>query len=87
MQCSICIDPRVTTIKPGGWSTDGLEDPVGLESWGCLHSKALIKPEKTREEPKSTAAGEREEFMLKRRSLLWFVSQFGMRTHGNEAPA
>ena len=60
---------------------------MGLESWGCLHSKALIKPEKTREEPKSTAAGEREELMLKRRSLLWFVGQFGMRTHGNEAPA
>ena len=50
--------------------TDGLQDAVGLESWGSLDSKALIKLEKTREEPKSSAAGERKELMLKRRSLL-----------------
>ena len=49
--------------------TDGLEDPVGLESWGCLHSKALIKLEKTREEPKSSAALERKELMLERLAL------------------
>ena len=49
--------------------TDGLQDAVGLESWGSLDSKALIKLEKTREESKSSAAGEREELMLKSRSL------------------
>ena len=25
--------------------------------------------------------------MLKSKTLCWFVRQFGMRTHGNEAPA
>ena len=50
--------------------TDGLQDAVGLESWGSLDSKALIKLEKTREEPKSSAAGERKELMLKSKSLL-----------------
>ena len=50
--------------------TDGLQDAVGLESWGSLNSKALIKLEKTREEPKSSAAGERKEPMLKSKSLL-----------------
>ena len=49
--------------------TDGLQDAVGLESWGSLDSKALIKLEKTREESKSSAAGERKELMLKSRSL------------------
>ena len=49
--------------------TDGLQDAVGLESWGSLDSKALIKLEKTREEPKSSAAGERKELMLKSKSL------------------
>ena len=49
---------------------------MGLESWGSLDSKALIKLEKTREEPKSSAAGERKELMLKSRSLLRFVGQF-----------
>ena len=59
--------------------TDGLQDAVGLESWGSLDSKALIKLEKTREEPKSTAAGERKELILKRRFLesicwpVWFL--------------
>ena len=50
--------------------TDGLQDAVGLESWGSLDSKALIKLEKTREESKSSAAGERKELMLKSKSLL-----------------
>ena len=45
------------------------QDAVGLESWGSLDSKALIKLEKTREESKSSAAGERKELMLKSRSL------------------
>ena len=49
--------------------TDGLQDAVGLESWGSLDSKALTKLEKTREESKSSAAGERKELMLKSRSL------------------
>ena len=59
--------------------TDGLQDAVGLESWGSLDSKALIKLEKTREEPKSSAAGERKELMLKSKSLesicwpVWFL--------------
>ena len=55
------------------------QDAEGLESWGWLHSKALIKLEKSREESKSSAAGERKEPMLKRRSLesvcwpVWFL--------------
>ena len=59
--------------------TDGLQDAVGLESWGSLDSKALIKLEKTREEPKSSAAGERKELMLKSKTLesicwpVWFL--------------
>ena len=57
--------------------TDGLQDAVGLESWGSLDSKALIKLEKTREEPKSSAAGERKELMLKSKSLLSIFGQFG----------
>ena len=57
-----------------------------------LYSHALIKLEKSREEePMSTAAGEREELMLKSKSLCWFVRQFGFLgdaySHGNEAPA
>ena len=50
---------------------------MGLESWGSLDSKALIKLEKTREEPKSSAAGERKELMLKSKSLLSIFGQFG----------
>ena len=59
--------------------TDGLQDAVGLESWGALDSKALIKLEKTREEPKSSAAGERKELILKSKTLesicwpVWFL--------------
>ena len=50
---------------------------MGLESWGLLHSKALIKLDKSREEPKSSAAGERKELMLKSRSLESIFGQFG----------
>ena len=60
--------------------TDGLQDAVGLKSWGWLHSKALTKLDKTREEPKSRAAGERKELMLKSKSLLsicWSVWLLG----------
>ena len=60
--------------------TDGLKGYVGLESWGCLHSKALIKLEKTREEPKSSEAGERKELMLKSKtleSICWSFGFFG----------
>ena len=60
--------------------TDGLQDAVvGLESWGSLDSKPLIKLEKTREESKSSAAGERKGPMLKSKSLesicwpVWFL--------------
>ena len=42
-----------------------------------LHSKALIKLEKTREEPKSSAALERKELMLESKSLESIVGQFG----------
>ena len=56
----------ITYLTP----TDGLQDAVGLESSGWLHSKALIKLEKTREEPKSSAAGERKELMLKCKTFL-----------------
>ena len=60
--------------------TDGSQDSVGLESWGWLHSKALTKLDKTREEPKSRAAGERKELMLESKSLLsicWSVWLLG----------
>ena len=50
---------------------------MGLESCGCLHSKALIKLEKTREEPKSSEAGERKELMLKSKTLESIFGQFG----------
>ena len=42
-----------------------------------LHSKALIKVEKSREELKSSAAGERKEAMLKSKSLESIFGQFG----------
>ena len=72
--------------------TDGLQDAVGLESWGSLDSKALIKLEKTREESKSSAAGERKELILKRRSLSSICSSVWLLGHahpswGCEAPA
>ena len=38
---------------------------------------SLIKLDKSREEPKSSEAGERKELMLKRRSLLSIFGQFG----------
>ena len=63
--------------------TDGLQDAVGLESWGSLDSKALIKLEKTREEPKSSEAGERKELMLKSKtleSICWSFGFLAMRT-------
>ena len=63
---------------------------MGLESSGWLHSKALIKLEKTREEPKSSAAGERKELMLKSKtleSIFGRLVSLAMRTHGDEAPA
>ena len=63
----------ITYLTP----TDGLQDAVGLESSGWLHSKALIKLEKTREEPKSSAALERKELMLESKSLESIVGQFG----------
>ena len=49
---------------------------MGPGSSGLFRRIGLIKLEKTREDPKSTAAGERKELMLKRRSLLRFVGQF-----------
>ena len=61
--------------------TDGLQDAVGLESWGSLVSKALIKLEKTREELKSSAAGERKGLMLKSKPLLSIFGQFGFFGH------
>ena len=54
------------------------------------HSKALIKLEKTREEPKSSEAGERKELMLKSKtleSICWSFGSLAMHTRGNEAPA
>ena len=50
---------------------------MGLESWGSLDSKALIKLDKSREEPKFREAGERKELMLKSKSLESIVGQFG----------
>ena len=75
--------------------TGGLQDAVvGLlderELWRWVHSKALIKLDKTREEPKSRAAGERKKLILKSKPLLlicWSVCFLGMRTYGNDAPA
>ena len=69
----------ITYLTP----TDGLQDAVGLESWGSLDSKALIKLEKTREESKSSAAGERKELILKIRSLSWQIGQFGFFGHAH----
>ena len=57
--------------------TDGSQDAEDLESWGSLHSKALIKVEKSREELKSSAAGERKEVMLKSKSLESSFGQVG----------
>ena len=50
---------------------------MGPESSGLQRRISLIKLDKSREEPKSSAAGDRKELMLKRRFLLGFVRQFG----------
>ena len=57
--------------------TDGSWAVLGPGSSGLQRRISLIKLDKSREEPKSTAAGERKEPMLKSRSLLRFVRQFG----------
>ena len=72
----------ITYLTPTG----GLQDAEGLESWGLLHSKALIKLDKSREEPKSSAAGERKELMLKSKSLLLVVGQFACVLIGMRRP-
>ena len=57
--------------------TDGLWAVLGPGSSGLQRRISLIKLDKSREEPKSREAGERKEPMLKSRSLLRFVRQFG----------
>ena len=73
----------------GAWNprTDGSKAVLGPGSSGLQGRISLIKLDKSREEPKSREAGERKEPMLKSKPLCWFVRQFGMRTHGDEAPA
>ena len=80
MQCSICIDPRVTAIKPGGWS--GWKMAVVEPDWMNVKNHyymiiSLIKLDKSFEEPTSSEAGERKEPMLKSRSLESIFGQFG----------
>ena len=41
-----------------------------MQRSGLQRRISLIKPEKSREEPKSSAAGERKELILKSKSLL-----------------
>ena len=59
--------------------TDGSPAVLGPGSSGLQRRISLIKLDKSREEPKSSAAGERKELMLKRRSLesicwpVWFL--------------
>ena len=76
-------DFETTCLTP----TDGSQAVLGPGSSGLQGRISLIKPEKSREDPKSSAAGERKELMLKRRSLLLVCWAVCMRTHGNEAPA
>ena len=54
---------------------------LGPESSGLPRRISLIKLDKSREEPKSSAAGERKELMLKRRSLESIFGQFGFFGH------
>ena len=50
--------------------TDGSPAVLGPGSSGLQRRISLIKLDKSREEPKSSAAGERKELMLKSKSLL-----------------
>ena len=50
---------------------------MGPESSGLQRRISLIKLDKSREEPKSSAAGERKELMLKSKPLLSIFGQFG----------
>ena len=63
----------ITHLTP----TDGSEAVLGPESSGLQRRISLIKLDKSREEPKSSEAGERKELMLKRRSLSSIFGQFG----------
>ena len=63
---------------------------MGPESSGLQRRISLIKLDKSREEPKSSAAGERKELMLKSKtleSIFGRLVSLAMRTRGNEAPA
>ena len=60
---------------------------LGPGSSGLQGRISLIKLDKSREEPKSSAAGERKELMLKSKSLLLVCWAVCMRTHGNVALA
>ena len=53
---------------------------MGPESSGLQERISLIKLDKSREEPKSSAAGERKELMLKSKtleSICWSFGFFG----------
>ena len=63
----------ITYLTP----TDGSKAVLGPGSSGLQRRISLIKLDKSREEPKSSEAGERKELMLKRRSLLSIFGQFG----------
>ena len=68
-------DFETTCLTP----TDGSEAVLGPESSGLQRRISLIKLDKSREEPKSSAAGERKELMLKSKTLesicwpVWFL--------------
>ena len=68
---------EITYLTP----TDGSQAVLGPGSWGLQTRISLIKLDKSREEPKSSAAGQRKELMLKRRSLESSFNQFGFFGH------
>ena len=57
--------------------TDGSEAVLGPGSSGLQGRISLIKPEKSREDPKSSEAGERKELILKSKTLESIFGQFG----------
>ena len=67
----------ITYLTP----TDGSKAVLGPGRSGLQGRISLIKLDKSREESKSSEAGERKELMLKRRSLSSIFGQFGFFGH------
>ena len=63
----------ITYLTP----TDGSQAVLGPGSSGLQGRISLIKPEKSREDPKSSEAGERKELILKSKTLESIFGQFG----------